>query len=171
MKPQYLKVSNDIDRSLSIRQDKVPFFYNQWHYHKEHELVFIEKGQGTQFVGDCIQKFEEGDLLLIGSNLPHYWRCDRAYFEGRNDLVAKATVIHFLEDSWGRDFLNIPENKLIKSLLSKARYGIRFIGNGKKKVIKLMNRLVSNKQNNPLLYVYKILDTLANSLEFEILNL
>jgi AraC-like DNA-binding protein/mannose-6-phosphate isomerase-like protein (cupin superfamily) len=46
---------------------------DHWHYHRAMELTFIEQGTGTRFVADCISPFREGDLLLIGSNVPHYW--------------------------------------------------------------------------------------------------
>jgi mannose-6-phosphate isomerase-like protein (cupin superfamily) len=67
MKAHLLKVSPQSLRSFSIRRDNVNYFYNQYHYHPEIELLFIDKGTGTQFVGDSIQRFQDGDLLLIGS--------------------------------------------------------------------------------------------------------
>lgn len=97
MKPQLLKVSKALAQSFSVRRDVVLYFYNRWHYHPELELLHIEQGSGTQFVGDSIQHFNSGDVLLIGSNLPHYWRCDEKYFQGNEDLYAQATVVHF----WG----------------------------------------------------------------------
>lgn len=44
-----------------------------WHYHEALELTYFETGEGTRFIGDQIQRFECGDLVLLGENLPHYW--------------------------------------------------------------------------------------------------
>ena len=106
MKAHLLKVSNQPLRSFSVRRDIVNYFFNKYHYHPEIELLLIEKGTGTQFVGDSIQRFQDGDLLLIGSNCPHYLRSDNVYFQGDEDLKASALVIHFNPDLFGNSFFN-----------------------------------------------------------------
>jgi len=39
----------------------------------------VIEGSGTSFVADSIEAFQSGDLALIGSNLPHFWRSDEKY--------------------------------------------------------------------------------------------
>ena len=46
---------------------------DHWHYHRETELTFFKRGAGTRFVADHIELFEAGDIVLIGTNVPHYW--------------------------------------------------------------------------------------------------
>ncbi|MBC7422010.1 MAG: AraC family transcriptional regulator, partial [Ferruginibacter sp.] len=71
MLPQLLKVSKGPNYSFSVRRDLVPHVNNRWHYHVEVELIHFEKGEGTQFVGDSIERFSAGDVVLVGANLPH----------------------------------------------------------------------------------------------------
>jgi AraC-like DNA-binding protein len=169
MKPQLLKVSTNPVNSFSARQDNVPYINNRWHYHTEVELIHFKKGNGTQFIGDSIQRFRSGDVVLIGSNLPHYWRFDDVYFNIDVPTAADIRVIHFNENFWGDTFLNLPENKIIKHTLEKAKRGIQ-IGSpvtgkiaglleqllqaeGSKKIILLMEALLSigNCEHNKLL--------------------
>ncbi|CAG4993239.1 HTH-type transcriptional activator RhaR [Dyadobacter sp. CECT 9275] len=170
MKPQLLKVPKDLQQSFSIRRDVVLYFYNRWHYHPEMELVHIEQGSGTQFIGDNIQNFQNGDLLLIGPNLPHYWRCDEKYFKGESDLYAQATVLHFLPDLFGKTFLNLPENKSIKDLFQKAQWGIKLLGDTSEKVKRLMQSLLDHSSGNSIILLLEILETLAQCPEVKMLS-
>src|SRR6195952_1837913 len=85
VKAKLLKVPRTPAQSFSVREDRDPFINNRWHYHAEVELIFFHEGSGTQFVGDHIKRFQSGDIILVGSNLPHYWRYDDAYFKGDKD--------------------------------------------------------------------------------------
>ncbi|MDF7820016.1 AraC family transcriptional regulator [Runella sp. MFBS21] len=170
MKPQLLKVSKDLAQSFSVRQDEVPYFYNRWHYHPESELVYIVNGSGTQFVGNSIRHFESGDVLLIGSNLPHYWRCDEEYFQGSSNLLAKAVVVHFQDNFWGDTFLSLPENQAIAELLQRAKHGIRFSGIHKEKVAQLLPTLLNQVSVNRIMTLYQALDLLSQCDDHELLS-
>ena len=124
MKPQFLKVHTGSSYSFSVRQDKAPNINNRWHYHEELELIHFHKGCGMQFVGDHIKHFCAGDIVLVGSNLSHYWRYDDACVTGQEDEDVYSTVIHFTEKFWGQSFLDLPELLSIKLLLDKAKRGI-----------------------------------------------
>lgn len=170
MKPQLLKVPKGLQKSFSIRQDVVLYFYNRWHYHPEIELIHIEQGSGTQFVGDNIQSFQNGDLLLIGPNLPHYWRCDEKYFQRESKLYAQATVLHFSDDIFGKTFLDLPENKAISELLYQAKWGMKLWGNGTEKVKELLRELLAQKNGNPVISLLQILESLAQCKELKLLS-
>jgi AraC-like DNA-binding protein len=167
MKAHLLKVSNQSLRSFSIRKDIVSYFYNQYHYHPEIELLFIEKGTGTQFVGDSIQRFQDGDLLLIGSDCPHYLRSDNMYFQGDDNLQAAALVIHFNPEILGEAFLNLVENRFIQQLLEKSKKGLRISGKTKDAVVKQMRAMLTNSDTNQILELFKLLDFLSQSAELE----
>jgi quercetin dioxygenase-like cupin family protein len=74
MKPQLLKVPYEPHHSFGVRKEMKPNINNRWHYHSEVELIYFHKGQGTQFIGDNIKQFGPGDIVMVGSNLPHFWK-------------------------------------------------------------------------------------------------
>jgi AraC-like DNA-binding protein len=45
---------------------------DHWHYHRAIELTLVQHGDGTRFVADSIELFDSGDLVMIGTNVPHY---------------------------------------------------------------------------------------------------
>ncbi|MVM38438.1 helix-turn-helix domain-containing protein [Spirosoma sp. HMF3257] len=128
MKPQLLKVTTGPTRSFSVRQDQSPNINNRWHFHPEVELIQFHKGSGTQFVGDNIMRFGQGDVVLVGANLPHYWRYDEQELADNQNPQPYATVIHFTKDFWGTHFLTLPETKPIKQVLDKAQRGLLLTG-------------------------------------------
>jgi len=170
VKPQLLTVPLKSEQSFSVRRDIVPYFYNRWHYHPDVELVHLEAGSGTQFIGDRIQPFSAGDLLLIGSNLPHYWRCDDAYFAEDSTRRAIATVVHFKEECLGKSFLQLPESRDVRSLLETARLGMRLHGALQKAVARKLRLLLNANGLKRITLLLDILDQIAHSDERTLLT-
>src|SRR5690606_11771723 len=98
MKPLFHKVPTKLQSSFSIRHDIKPRFDTIWHYHPELELHLTVRGEGVRFIGDNISNFSSGELVLLGENLPHTFRCKDEYFAANSTLEVEAIVIHFLPD-------------------------------------------------------------------------
>jgi AraC-like DNA-binding protein len=163
VKPQLLKVPQNPLSSFTVRQDKVPYINNKWHYHIEAELIHFKKGNGTQFIGDHIQNFKDGDVVLIASNLPHYWRFDNIYFKNDPEVKADVTVAHFREDFWGCEFLNLPENKNIKSVFEKAKRGICILGDTSEKIAALLDQMLYTEGSRRVMLLIEALTLIAES--------
>lgn len=142
MKPQLLKVSNHPVNSFNARRDNVPYINNRWHYHSEVELIYFKKGNGTQFIGDSIKRFRSGDVILVGAHLPHYWKFDETYFTEDQKNNADVVVVHFNENFWGSNFLNLPENKSLKLILEKAQRGVVVQDKSKKLIGELIESIL-----------------------------
>lgn len=170
MKPQLLKVSPGLAHSFSVRQDKVPYINNRWHYHAEVELIQFHKGSGTQFVGDHIKRFNAGDIVLVGTNLPHYWRYDDIYFQDTNQATAYSTVVHFCESFWGDKFLCLSENMPLKVLLDKAKRGILISGTAGQKIGSLIQKLVLSEGPRRIMSLMECLLTIAETKELTVLS-
>lgn len=135
-----------------------------WHYHPEIELVYVNGGSGKRQIGSHISYYSNGDLILIGSNLPH---C------GFTDKLTKnesETVVHMKQDFLGTKFFDIPEMKNIQSLFELAKGGIAFYGKTKLKIGEKIEILEYQSDFQRLLSTLNILNELGNSKEFKILN-
>jgi len=128
LKPLLIDRSSSPTKSFTIRNHRFPNFLKVWHHHPELELVVLIKSIGTRFIGDNIEQFCEGEVVLIGKNLPHMWLNDDKYFETNSIFQAEAIVIHFKEDFAGKDFLKMPEMGPIAKLIEMSSLGIKFSG-------------------------------------------
>lgn len=126
MGPKFLtKHTKSAEHSFYCQMAEVPHTYDQFHYHKEYELLYTLENNGTRFLGDSIASFSNDDLVLVGPNLPHYWQSDAKYYENNPLLKAKIVLIQFETDFAGKDFFDLPEMKNVKKLLSAAHRGVR----------------------------------------------
>ncbi|WP_316795228.1 AraC family transcriptional regulator [Pedobacter agri] len=169
MKPHLLNVATDAMHSFGARRDVQPDVNNRWHYHAALELIYFKKGKGTQFIGDNIKEFNDGDVVLVGSNLPHYWRFDSSFFEDNGNATADIYVVHFKEDFWGETFLNLPENQEIKKVIEQSKQGIQVLGKAKKALAELMPKIVESDGIKRITYLMESLAEIAHGKEAKLL--
>lgn len=161
MKPQLLKITSGPSISFSARVDDKPYLKTNWHYHPEIELIHVIQGEGTLFAGDTSIRFKHGDLILIGSQLPHYWRFDDAYTKD-NPFPSLIELTQFCEDFWGKEFLLLPENKNISKLFERAKKGMVIPDKLSFDVKKALSKLIKAKDSERILYLIRILTNLSN---------
>jgi YesN/AraC family two-component response regulator len=115
-----------LNKKLNITKRVVPSFDAAWHYHKEIELLYISQSNGIRFVGDNVSPFFPGDLVLVGSNLPHLWRSDPSYYEANSVMKVKTIVIKFTKDFLGEDFFENQQFYKIQKLIKASKFGLYF---------------------------------------------
>jgi AraC-like DNA-binding protein len=93
-----------------------PRGYNNWHYHDDIELVVIAAGGGTRFVGDSIDGYEAGEVVLLGSRLPHTWCPTQGVDSG-----GAAHVVHF-----DPSVCDPPELAEVGHMFTRAQRGLLF---------------------------------------------
>lgn len=141
MKLHLLDRSSLRNSSFTAKLNDYPYFLKIWHYHPELELVVILKSEGSCFVGDSIEKFEAGDIILIGENLPHMWLNDEDFFQRNTDQSAKAIAIHFKKDYLGTPFFETPEMNHILHLFERAHLGLKFLNLDKTLIQDILNMM------------------------------
>ena len=135
-----------------------------WHFHPEYEIVYISNGRGKRHIGDHISFFEDGDLILLGPNLPHFGFSEEIY-EPHVEIV-----VQMKEDFLGNAFISKPEMSAIKQLFERSRHGISFKERIRKQVGERLEQLHEKNSFDRLLELLSILQELAQSAEYEVLN-
>ena len=165
-KPTLEKITPDFGSSLLLKKHveflktKKPF----WHFHPEIELVYVNKGKGKRHIGNHISYFNNSQLVLIGSNLPHIGYLDRLTTNGSE------TLIQFKPDFLGKDFFKIPEMLAIDALFERAKKGIRFNIEIKQRIGAKIERLVDLEGANRITSFIEILNDLATTDDYTLLN-
>lgn len=171
MKPQLLKRNpKDYLESISYQRTVASNFLPLWHYHPELELVYIVRGSGNFFAGDHIERFEPGSLVLLGSNLPHKWLNDAAYFQEGSELVAESITIHFSVDFLQTPLKKIPEFSGLGQLIDRAKVGIHFVGSSPWVLSKMLTEMQNMDEFTRLLRFLEVLRHLAEAREIEYLS-
>jgi len=135
-----------------------------WHYHPEIELIFVCGGSGKRQIGSNISYFSDGDLILIGSNLPH---CGMTNENTNNDYEV---VIQFPIDFLGSEFWQAKEMNKIAVLLEAAKSGIVFGDEVKNALKTKMEALTEATSLAKLMILIEILDELSHTQDYKILN-
>ena len=94
-------------------------FDHPYHFHREHEIVLIDKGSGTLVVNDQVCEFSSGDIFILGANTPH------SFISDKNSTQVRSLVIQFSGTCFGETFFQLPEFKKIGKLLESAKFGLR----------------------------------------------
>lgn len=119
--------------SLRFLNMRLEAFRGQRHRHHHAELTWIEHGSGLRSVGDAVQPFDDGDLVLVGSEVPHHWLSAAGVPRPRGALL-RATTLQFAPDLCLRPAL--PELGQGAALLRRARRGLRIQGVTQAQVIR-----------------------------------
>lgn len=167
MKAHFHKIPISSQSSFSIRHDVKANYGSMWHYHPELELVYNIKGEGVRLIGDNISNFSDGEIVLLGQNLPHSWRCHEEYFQYDSDLEVEAIVIQFMPECLGRYLLGLPEAYLVPKLFEKAKSGLLITGEAREKVAELMVKAVKATDLERIIVFLSILKILSETDETE----
>lgn len=169
MKPLYQDLPFPIDSHIHYYIEDLPHFIVPWHYHPAIEIMYITRGIGTRFVGDCIEQYEEGDVCMIGPNLPHEWRNDDVYFDKESGLRATCICLFFKREIFDPNFIRLPEMNNIRDLIERSRRGLKFTGKSKLEITRFIRSSVNDVGVRKVTNLLTLLELMATSTEYELL--
>jgi len=106
-----------LDRRLP---DGIPF---EWHQHPEFELTLTINSRGHRYVGDDVEPYDDGDLVLIGPGIPHSWHSREAVDPARPHVA----LVAWFTREWVAGLMTLfPETARIGGMLARAAQGLSF---------------------------------------------
>lgn len=105
-----------------------PYTKSSFHAHPELELVFVLDGFGKRIIGNKIEPFESGDMVFIGSYVPHVWLSDASFYEVNSKLHSKVIITYFNPIKFEQFFDSVVEFANIKKMIQQAIRGFRILG-------------------------------------------
>ncbi|OFY40712.1 MAG: hypothetical protein A2X18_11680 [Bacteroidetes bacterium GWF2_40_14] len=145
-------------------------FTMPWHYHEEYELIVITSGGGRRFVGDYMDDYYPGDLVLFGANLPHFHMC---YGLTENDpaKISGCEVLQFSVDIFPEKLACMSEFSVIADLLERSKRGVKFTNAPNIERITRMMRYIDRLTGVTRIFaLMRILEFLGNMKNYKLLT-
>lgn len=171
MKPLLKVINNSQTEIFQLLNVHESFFFPSWHFHPECEIMLVLEGTGIRFVGDSIERFQPGDLVFLGSEIPHFYRSDEEYYQKDTNLISQAIVLYFQGDFLGEAFWNLNNITFLKKLMTNSKRGIRFRGKARDEIIKNMKDLDNQVDDlSKVINLLTVLKTMSSAKEYDLLS-
>jgi len=138
------------------------------HQQETWELAYIITGSGIRIIGDVVESFSEGEIILIPPDIPHCWSFDKNVHdkEGKIENICVFFKNEFL-DNLKNSFSEL--NKAIFDI-KENQNALSFFGKTQKKLQELMKKMSSQNTIERLSSLILILDQISSSKSVNIVS-
>jgi AraC-like DNA-binding protein len=166
MKPKLVDIDLRGKRTIQIKKINQFCLDSFFHFHHLCELVWMEESYGKRIIGDNVDSFSEGDLILMAPHLPHIWKNDPVFLLKKKGLRCKATVIYFPTDFLQHLSDDPAVTRPTQELISNASRGLSFHGQTVNKVAHILSGIAEEDGFKKIVEFLKIMDILSHSKEY-----
>jgi len=117
------------DRTIIVLEEVLPHFYTYLHRHAEAQITWIQKGEGTLLAGNSMHTFRDGEIYLLGTNLPHLFKSDPAYFQPGSEKEVRTVTIFFNPSGKLSALFSLPEMKAVNAFVAQMQSGFKIPDN------------------------------------------
>lgn len=133
------------------------------HSHPELQLTFIVEGYGKRIIGNKIERFESGDMVLVGSNVPHIWLSDPAFYRKDTGLQSKVIIAYFHPKIFFQIFDCLKEFDSIREMIDQSSRGILIQGETKNIIADKLISLTSKRGFDKVEGLFQIMHLISLS--------
>lgn len=152
MKPLQFTIPVTPDKSVLVQEDKIPQFYPYLHRHKEAQLIWVKKGNGTLIVDNNFYDFSSGDIFLIAPQQSHV-------FKSHTEEDIHTLSIFYDPDGTLSALLNLPELRPFNNFLKEYQGGFKVPENSTDFVSKRMLKIQNSSHSNQIIHFMHLLQS------------
>lgn len=162
MKCLQFTITVPFEKSVIVEKVKVPYHYPHLHRHKELQLTWIQKGEGTLVTGNNLHHYKAGDIFLIGANLPHVFKTSRDFISAQDSEQVEASSVYFDPEGILAPMFSLPEMRPVMAFLQQHQQGFKVPAQETKKLAAMITSLQGvNGGPDQLLQFFSLLKVLT----------
>ena len=144
------------DYSSLYPKDEMPL-----HFHPEIEICYVVKGSGYRMIGDFLEPFEEGEVVLVPTNQPHCWMYNPESCEP--DGKRRCIVVQFNPDLLQTGLSFFTEWEYAAHRLSAIQQGILLTGETAGKIKSCLEEMNLLNASERMLMLIRILQQIGTT--------
>lgn len=162
-----------VNELVYIEKREQPYFSSPFlsqqslHAHPELQLTYIQKGFGKRIIGNTVESFEPGDMVLVGSNMPHIWKSSPAFYEQDSNLQSSLILLYINPGALQKLIYSFKEFEYIGNLMKQASKGIKIWGKTNSLIADKLDALTNKQGFEKIEGVLQIMHLISVSTEKE----
>ncbi len=146
------------DKTIIVQEDIIPQFYPYLHRHKEAQLIWILKGEGTLIAENTMHAFKANDIFLIAPNQSHVLKNNSSSESPSSETRVHNISVFFDPNGSLSSFLQLPEMSQLNAFLKNYCYGFKspklYFGEVSRYILELKH---ANNGIDQMLYFLRLL--------------
>ena len=151
--------------------DHVHIQWNQQvplHQQETWELSYIITGSGARIIGDVVENFSKGEIILIPPNIPHCWSFEESVHD-HEGKIENITIV-FENDFLKNCALIFPELSITIAELEGNENAVSFTGEHLQKLQALMTLMIHQNDIERISSFIQLLDLISHCKEMQIVG-
>jgi len=150
-----------LNQSILVKNDRMNAFYAPHHYHSDYEIIYIKKSFGIRIIGNNIDNYKAGEVLILGPGLPHYHIVGDNNNNDYNEYFIETIAVLFPESIFEAN-TKFPEFAQLQNIFEQIKYGIELFDDTKKQVQQILEQLTITPSTTNFIALFKILEIIAS---------
>ncbi|GGC07355.1 AraC family transcriptional regulator [Dyadobacter sediminis] len=135
------------ENTIVVQENILPHYYNHLHRHREVQIEWVVEGSGILIAGNYMQRFEAGEVYIIGANQSHIFKNDEAYFDPEEKKQVHSVSIFFDPHQLSQNLFSLPEMAGIRKFVESLHNGFQIPAAASDAIKKIIFEVRENKDS------------------------